>query len=359
MANAVRLWSARVVCFSGSLLALAFGSASTQAVVIPTVTIGNPGNAGETQVDGTFGAVGYEFQMGKHEVSNAQYVEFLNAVDPTGANARGLYSGNMASNTRGGIVFNSGAGAGAKYAVKSPAAGQAPGGTDYTYGNKPVVFVNFWDAARFANWLHNGQGSGDTENGAYTLTSGGISANTITRNAGAQWFLPNENEWYKAAYYDPNKPGGAGYYDYPTGTDATPDNNLPSSDSGNSINHHDGIFPGYTNGDDDYPYTGVGAYTLSESPYGTFDQGGNVWDWNETIIGGSNRGWRGGAYSSNLDPLGSDFRAWGNSFSETQFTGFRVAGFANLSAPEPSTWLGTSALLALLLLYRKRLRKTA
>ena len=31
--------------------------------------------------------------------------------------------------------------------------------------------------------------------------------------------------------------------------------------------------------------TDVGAYTLSASPYGTFDQGGNVSEWNETGLG--------------------------------------------------------------------------
>ncbi len=43
----------------------------------------------------------------------------------------------------------------------------------------PVNFVSFWDGLRFANWLHNGQptgaqGNSTTEDGAYTLTAGGI-----------------------------------------------------------------------------------------------------------------------------------------------------------------------------------------
>jgi hypothetical protein len=71
-----------------------------------------------------------------------------------------------------------------------------------------VDFVSFWNALRFANWLHNGQPRGlqdetTTEDGAYTLTPTGIVNNTITRNPGAVVFLPSENEWYKAAYYDP------------------------------------------------------------------------------------------------------------------------------------------------------------
>ncbi|MFN9971722.1 MAG: PEP-CTERM sorting domain-containing protein, partial [Phycisphaerae bacterium] len=79
----------------------------------------------------------------------------------------------------------------------------------YTYAtvsgraNNPVNFVSVWDATRFANWWHNGQPTGaqdnsTTEDGAYTLTAGGITANTVTRNAGWQWALTSENEWYRA-----------------------------------------------------------------------------------------------------------------------------------------------------------------
>ena len=79
--------------------------------------------------------------------------------------------------------------------------------------------VTFWDSVRFTNWLHNGQPTGaqgpsTTEDGAYTLTPAGIAANTIPRNPEATIFLPNEDEWYKAAYFD-----GTSYFDYPTGTD--------------------------------------------------------------------------------------------------------------------------------------------
>ena len=80
--------------------------------------------------------------------------------------------------------------------------------------------VTFWDSVRFTNWLHNGQPTGaqgpsTTEDGAYTLTPAGIAANTIPRNPEATIFLPNEDEWYKAAYFD-----GTSYFDYPAGTDA-------------------------------------------------------------------------------------------------------------------------------------------
>src|SRR5271163_899297 len=68
--------------------------------------------------------------------------------------------------------------------------------------NRPVTRVDFWDACRFANWLDNGQptgaeGLGTTETGTYTLTSTAISDNTVTRNAGATWAVPSEDEWYR------------------------------------------------------------------------------------------------------------------------------------------------------------------
>jgi formylglycine-generating enzyme len=99
-------------------------------------------------------------------------------------------------------------------------------------GNKPVNFVTFYDSIRFANWLHNGQGSGDTETGAYTLADG----ESVTRNAGATWFLASESEWYKAAYHDPRTaaqggpPGDDNYWLYPTSSD-----NVPNQATANAV----------------------------------------------------------------------------------------------------------------------------
>jgi len=88
--------------------------------------------------------------------------------------------------------------------------------------NMPVNFVSFYDSLRFVNWLHNGQGDGDTETGAYTLLGGtptpsnGITAGT--RNAGATIFLTSEDEWYKAAYHDTTGLAATDYFDYPAGS---------------------------------------------------------------------------------------------------------------------------------------------
>jgi formylglycine-generating enzyme required for sulfatase activity len=101
--------------------------------------------------------------------------------------------------------------------------------------------------------------------------------NSVTRSASARWVLPSEDEWYKAAYFDA---GSTEYFEYPTGTNALPNNNLPSADTGNSANFfQDGD---YTTGNFDYPLTDAAGYLLSASPYGTLNQGGNVWEWTDT-----------------------------------------------------------------------------
>ncbi|MBK7950726.1 MAG: SUMF1/EgtB/PvdO family nonheme iron enzyme [Deltaproteobacteria bacterium] len=99
-----------------------------------------------------------------------------------------------------------------------------PGSYHYTVfasrDARPINFVSLYDAMRFANWLHNGQPTGPqdvttTEDGAYTITAEGVVANVIVRNAGARHSLPTEDEWYKAAYFDPVT---GGYFDSPAGS---------------------------------------------------------------------------------------------------------------------------------------------
>ena len=139
---------------------------NVKAVTISTVPVGNAGNPADTEVmsDGTtgYGSVSYLYRIGTTEVTNAQYVEFLNAVAASDPYA--LYEPAMGIFSFGGIV-RSGVSGSFSYAVKAPF-------STYTYDNKPVSYVTWYDAIRFANWLHNGQGTGDTENGAYTLEGG-------------------------------------------------------------------------------------------------------------------------------------------------------------------------------------------
>jgi len=95
--------------------------------------------------------------------------------------------------------------------------------------------------------------------------------------------------------------------------------------------------------------TDVGAYGTSDSPYGTFDQGGNVMEWNDTIVGSSARGLRGGSWIDNSSALAASGRASLPS-SENPNVGFRVA-----SIPEPSSLLLGAMATVGLLLRRRRL----
>ena len=180
-------------------------------VNIDWVDVGHAGNAADPATGSLYGAEAYAYQIGKYEVTNAQYTEFLNAVDPSGANANGIYNSNMGSNARGGISFNGAAANGSKYSIRT------------SMGDKPVNYVSWYDAARFSNWLHNGQGSGSTETGAYTLNG---NTGIITKNVSAAAWLPSEDEWYKAAYYDPTAGAGAddgdNYWTYATQSDSAP-----------------------------------------------------------------------------------------------------------------------------------------
>src|SRR5262245_44848780 len=140
-----------------TLLSLLSIFSSASAITIETVPVGNAGNAPQSNDPLQFGAGEYGYRIGKYEVTNVEYVELLHSVDPAGANKLALYSANMSTSALGGINFNSVAASGLKY--------QAKAGRELN----PVVFVSWYDAIRFTNWLHNGQGSGSTESGSYTL----------------------------------------------------------------------------------------------------------------------------------------------------------------------------------------------
>ena len=335
---------------AAAVMVLAVGIA--QAVTIDVVPVGNPGNAGELSgssaaggyggPDRICGAVDYAYNIGKYEVTAGQYTAFLNAVG--GVDTYALYNTTMSRTDYGSGIARSGGGI---------------LGNPYTYtvaadfGNRPVNYISWGDAARFANWLHNNQptgaqGASTTEDGAYYLNGATSDAAllAVNREADWKWAITNEDEWYKAAYY---KGGGtnAGYWDFPTSSDTAPGQDMADV-SGNNANYYTAP---YAYPIDSGKYTTlVGEFQNSDSPYGTFDQGGNVWEWNEAIPYSSSRGLRGGSFIFDSDLLLASYRFSFAPTSEGSDVGFRVA-----SIPEPGSlvMLAGIALTALLYYWRK------
>jgi formylglycine-generating enzyme required for sulfatase activity len=296
------------------------------APFIELVKVGNVGNAPDQNFgQGALGRVNYEFQIGKTEVTLAQYTAFLNAVAATDTHA--LYSSALATNEN--------------------IAGIAQNGTsgNFTYsvigtGTRPVTFVSWFDAARFCNWLHNGrptgaQNAGTTEQGAYTLDgtiSGGLD---IVRNPGARFWIPSENEWYKAAYHQPAAQGGDAddYWLYPTRSNTPPGNQIGPLPLANHANLRFGSIFSVTQAAGLSPtqnyLTEPGSYPASASFYGTTDQGGNVGEWTEgVVITFSERAVRGGDWNSDEARVRSSVDRNSDSripSTKRSPTGFRVA----------------------------------
>ncbi len=284
--------------FTVGLAALASVSLAITAhasVTIDWTTIGNPGNPADPTTG--FGAVAYEYKISKHEVTNTQYCEFLNAVDPDGTNPHGLFNTSMESDARGGIAFTAGSATGSKYSVKA------------NMGNKPVIYVSWFDAARFANWLNNGQDGANTELGAYTLNDDN---GYPLRNPTARIWITSENEWYKAAYYDPTPGAGGGdnYWSFATRGNAL---EYPVRATANSTGDVSNPGPRVANYDRSASWNGQsGNLTTvgsagSTSYYGTYDQDGNLWEFFDTLIG-TYRGIRGGCWFNTVNNLPSTMR---------------------------------------------------
>ena len=113
------------------------------------VTVGDPGNAPDTN---GYGGRAYVYRIGKYDVTQSQYAAFLNSV--AAADTFSLYDTNMAADTNVAGISRSGSSGGYSYSII---------GT----GNQPIGYVGWFSAARFANWMHNGQPAG-VENAATT-----------------------------------------------------------------------------------------------------------------------------------------------------------------------------------------------
>ncbi len=344
----------RVVTSIGVAALLGSLAVSASAVTIDLVTVGNAGNANDPATGGVYGAVAYDYQIGKYAVTIGQYAEFLNAVAKT--DTYSLYTADMGTQQSIRGISRSGTSGAYTYSVIGPD-GVVNGQSG---ANRPITCVSWFDSARFANWLANGQPTGaqtstTTENGAYNVngaTSGTAPAkNVINPNTSAAptFFIPKENEWYKAAYYSPVlNSGSGGYYAYATQSNAAPGNIIGST--ANQANYSTGAgysvtqSSGYSSGQN--YLTDVGAFSGSGSFYGTFDQSGNVSQWNDLEgAAGTSRGYRNGDWSNNRSSnLSSSNRATDPPSFADIYLGFRLA--APVAVPEPSTYAMALAGLA-------------
>ena len=328
-----------------ALACMPFGSISN-AEAIQWVTVGDPGNAADTNPAG-YGAVSTAFQIMKYEFTNQQYADFLNSVAHT--DTYSLYNANMGSNARGGIT-QSGTSGSYTYAVKT------------NMSDKPVNYVSWFDAARVANWLMNGAtSSSSTETGAYTLVGGQISGTAPAVNDGASFYIPTENQWYKAAFYKGGNTN-AGYWDYPTQSDADPNpvtsgtTGIGPGNSGNSANYSRAAIWNDTVGN----VTSVGT-NGGPSAYGAFDMGGNVIEWNDLNgTADSLRGLRGGDWNASSSVSLSSSSRFANdpSYDYGGVFGFRLASPTPVPEIDPNSLGSVLALVlgSLGLLERRRLK---
>ena len=271
-----------------------FGTGGNE-FTIDFVNIGNAGNAADTT---GYGAVPYEYRVGTYEISQD-------------AITKATLSG-MADVTAGAWT-----------------------------GNQPAANISWYEAAAFVNWLNTSTGN----QAAYNLTFSGswsmtlwssadawqLGGENLYRHKDSEYFLTSENEWYKAAYYNP---AGSNYFLYPTASSSVPTAVGSGTDAGTAVYNNVASVPAIVDS--------AGGL----SPYGTMGQGGNVYEWNESAFDGSNnspsenRAFRGGDWSDFEINLRSSLRGIDAPTFEDFDIGFRVA-----SVPEPSTY----ALLALAL----------
>jgi hypothetical protein len=163
--------------------------------------------------------------------------------------------------------------------------------------------------------MHNGQPTGaqdltTTEDGSYFINGIGQSNDTqledVVREPDATWVIPTDNEWYKAAFHKNDGVTG-NYWNFGTGSDFKPNNDLIDPDPGNHATFHEGFFgdpEGFTIGAPYYRTEG-GAHENSSSAYGTFDQAGNMMEFTETVPESDIRRMRDGSWKANSGLMGS------------------------------------------------------
>jgi len=302
---------------------LALPGLPVDTIVIETVEVGDPGNPaapivpfnpefpGQTSAKAFVGRVDYVYEIGRYEITVEQYVKFLNAVDRGGGDVQQLWFPLMDPVTnpyRGQVARDLSQPAGQRFSIAAA-----------VWASKPIAYIDFFRAARFVNALHNGQHvrtrlapgvfryecqfSSVTDVGVYDLRLQTSYGSYTTRQAVRDFVLPSQDEWVKAAYYSKDPvASGRNYWRYPTRTDFAP---VPATTDAcgnvtNAVGNYavanygnaavwcpstcasggaDPCTPPSTPGN----LTDVGACG-SPSPWGTYDQGGNVVEWTDTIV---------------------------------------------------------------------------
>ena len=284
------LFAAVTLSIQPSAQADTWGGGTTNEFTVDFVRISQTNNTADTT---GYGAVPYNYRVGTYEISQLQI---------TKATQIGM------ANVSAGAWSN----------------------------NQPAADITWYEAAAFVNFLNTNSG----KTAAYALTFSNSQWNmalwsseqawtaggtNLYRNKDAFYFLPSENEWYKAAYYNP---AGSNYFVYPTSnTSSVPGAVASGTSAGTAVYARAASVPA----------TVDSAGGLS--PYGTMGQGGNVWEWNESAFAGSNssssenRGIRGGSWFNSETALRSVYRGFKDPSFEINYYGFRVA-----SVPEPSTY---------------------
>ncbi len=340
-----------VLATLGFSLATQVGESAAAArgvVTVQTVKVRSPGNSSVGVVPFTdaiyescgdapsggpacleVGGVGYQYEIGKLEVTVRQWVKFMNTTDPNGRNRHHLYTKNQSSSAwpgYGQVNRRKRARPGHHYRVASK-----------HWARKPFAFATFLSASRFANSLYNGglldkhsQSAGGFTSTTYRVRLSRnsrrgmykLSNRNATRSHQRGFVVPSQDEWIKAAYFDPDGGGTYSYWKYPTnpgvfgdGSATAPNPTELNYSTGDVVNQSDQPLAGFKVSSSSVPawcparaqtsdgcstsnplglnatnyqkaYSGV-VQTVGQartrSPWGTLDQGGNAVEWTDTI----------------------------------------------------------------------------
>lgn len=250
------------------------------------VTIGAPGNAAYTGagLNRNRGRVDYEYRMGRYEITSAQWVNFFNAaaLQPSGQAIPYL----TIPTFWGGEIDPTYQGSGLRFRV-------TPGREMMPVGN-----ISWRAAAVYCNWLHNDQSTERSAflNGAYDVSTFGYAGPTgalftdqRTHNPGARFWIPTQDEWIKAAHYDPNRhgEGQGGWWNYNNATD-TPLHGGPPGGTGfnqfGQIGPASGNFGWESAGLNEFRVL-LGSYPTVQTPWGLLDTAGGTTEWTEGVGG--------------------------------------------------------------------------